>query len=77
MGLHAKKVRFVPEPEFHFRFPSVTLPKVAGQTPVIPIPGTVGGHVSSDSIKRTPFLVWATPEHPRSFRHFAHLLHQS
>jgi hypothetical protein len=73
----AKKVRFVPEPEFHFRFPSVTFPKVAGQTRVIPILGTVGGLVAIDSFNRTPSWLRATPEYPRSFRHFAHLLHQS
>ncbi|MGB9074916.1 MAG: hypothetical protein WCC22_19935 [Terriglobales bacterium] len=77
MSLHAKKVRVVPEPEFHPRFPSVPLLKVAGQTPVIPIPGTVGGLVASDRFKHTPFWLWATPEHPRSLRYFAHLLHQS
>jgi hypothetical protein len=68
----AKKVRFVPEPEFHFRFPSVKFPKVAGQTPVIPIPGTVGGLVASDSFDRTPSWLWATPEHPRSHDRLAH-----
>jgi len=67
----------VPEPEFHFRFPSVTFPKVAGQTPVIPIPGTVGGLVASDSFNHTPSWLWATPGHPSSFRHIAHILHQS